>query len=106
MAVGTEAEVRERVGRGGELLSGAAIAPGFQDAHIHAAFAGRILRNVNLDDLHDREAYLARIRAFADASPRRRLDRGRRAGTAPLFADGGPIAAGARRGRARPARAS
>ena len=35
------------------MISGACVVPGFQDAHIHAAFAGRIRRHVNLDDLHD-----------------------------------------------------
>src|SRR5205085_778011 len=34
-------------------------------AHIHAAFAGRILLNVNLDDLATRDAYLERIATFA-----------------------------------------
>jgi predicted amidohydrolase YtcJ len=90
VAVGTEAEVRGRVGPGAELLSGAAIAPGFQDAHVHAAFAGRILRNVNLDDLSDREAYLARIRAFADAHPSDDWIVGG-GWYGPRFPEGGPI---------------
>ena len=61
VAVGTEDEVRERVGAADEIVRGACIVPGFQDAHIHAAFAGRILLNVNLDDLATRDAYLERI---------------------------------------------
>lgn len=69
VAVGTEDEVRERVGGTTEVLTGACIVPGFQDSHIHAAFAGRIRLNVNLDDLHDRQAYLDRIAAFARANP-------------------------------------
>ena len=69
VAVGTERAVRERVGPAREVITGACVVPGFQDAHIHAAFAGRILRNVNLDDLTMREEYLERIAAFAGAHP-------------------------------------
>ena len=71
VAVGTEADVREAVGAGGEHLHlpGRMVVPGFQDAHIHAAFGARNLLNVNLDDLADRDAYLERIRAFAEANP-------------------------------------
>jgi predicted amidohydrolase YtcJ len=68
VAVGTEAEVRERVGTA-EVISSACIVPGFQDAHIHAAFAGRIRRHVNLDDLHEVEDYLERIRSHVQAHP-------------------------------------
>ena len=71
VAVGTEDEVREPVGTGGELLHlpGRMVVPGFQDSHIHAAFGARNLLNVNLDDLYDRDAYLERIRSFAEANP-------------------------------------
>ena len=69
VAVGTEAEVRERVGTAAEVINGACIVPGFQDAHIHAAFAGRIRRHVNLDDLHEVEDYLERIRSHVQAHP-------------------------------------
>ena len=71
VAVGTEAEVREAVGGGGEHLHlpGRMVVPGFQDAHIHAAFGARNLLNVNLDVVHDRDAYLSRIRDFAEANP-------------------------------------
>jgi hypothetical protein len=69
VAVGTESEVRERVGSAVEVVRGAAILPGMQDAHIHPAFGARNLANVNLDDLDTPEAYLERIRAFADAHP-------------------------------------
>ena len=68
VAVGSEADVRERVGTA-EVISGACIVPGFQDAHIHAAFAGRIRRNVNLDDLHDVDDYLERIATYAATHP-------------------------------------
>lgn len=71
VAVGTEDEVREQAGDGGEHLHlpGRMVVPGFQDSHIHAAFGARNLLNVNLDDLHDRDAYLERIRSFAEANP-------------------------------------
>src|SRR3954452_15786387 len=57
VAVGSEADVRERVGTA-EVISGVCVMPGFQDAHIHAAFAGRIRRHCNLDDLHAVPPYL------------------------------------------------
>ncbi|MEO8477971.1 MAG: amidohydrolase [Actinomycetota bacterium] len=71
VAVGTEDEVRDQVGAGGEHLhlAGRMVVPGFQDSHIHAAFGARNLLNVNLDDLYDRDAYLGRIRSFAAANP-------------------------------------
>ena len=40
-AVGSEADVRERAGTA--EVNEALIVPGFQDAHIHAAFAGLFL---------------------------------------------------------------
>ncbi len=69
VAVGTEDEVRDRVGAVDEVVRGACIVPGFQDAHVHAAFAGRILLNVNLDDLATKDAYLERIASFAREHP-------------------------------------
>jgi hypothetical protein len=69
VAVGTEDEVRERVGTAAHTIAGAMIVPGFQDAHVHPSVGGRNLLNVNLDDLHAKDDYLARIRAFADAHP-------------------------------------
>ena len=69
VAVGTEAEVKERVGDAANVVTAPMIVPGFQDAHIHAAFAGRNLLNVNLDDIEGEQAYLERIAAFADAHP-------------------------------------
>jgi predicted amidohydrolase YtcJ len=66
VGVGTEAEIRDRFDAA-DVVTGACVVPGFQDAHIHAAFAGRIRRQVNLDDLHDVDAYLERIRAHAGA---------------------------------------
>jgi predicted amidohydrolase YtcJ len=69
VAVGSEADVRERVGDVADVIDGACVLPGFQDAHIHAAFAGRIRRHVNLDDLHSLIDYQDRIAAHAAAHP-------------------------------------
>jgi predicted amidohydrolase YtcJ len=71
VAVGTDDDVRDLKGPGTQVLSlaGKAVVPGFQDSHIHPAYGARNLLNVNLDDLHAREDYLARIKAVADANP-------------------------------------
>jgi predicted amidohydrolase YtcJ len=69
VAVGTEEEVRDRVGAADQVVRGACIVPGFQDAHIHAPFAGRIILNVDLADLGTKDAYLERIGAFAAEHP-------------------------------------
>ena len=69
VAVGTEDEVRDRVGDARDVVRGACIVPGFQDAHIHAPFAGRIILNVDLADLTTRDEYLDRIGAFAREHP-------------------------------------
>src|SRR5262245_3449309 len=68
-AVGTEDEVRDRVGDAGEVVRGACILPAFQDAHVHAPFAGRIILNVDLADLATKDAYLDRVGAFAREHP-------------------------------------
>ena len=49
--------------------TGKLVLPGFQDSHIHAPFAGRNRLHVWLNDLLGREAYLERIREYADAHP-------------------------------------
>ena len=69
VAVGTEDGVRERVGTAAEVLTGACIVPGFQDAHVHAAFAGRILAPREPRRPPRRQDYLDRIAAFAHANP-------------------------------------
>lgn len=48
---------------------GALVVPGFQDAHVHAPFAGRNRLHVWLNDLVGRHAYLDRIAEYADANP-------------------------------------
>jgi predicted amidohydrolase YtcJ len=65
VAVGTEAEVIERVGADADVVRGAAIVPGIQDAHVHPSVAGRNLLNVDLSDLETVEAYVERLRSFA-----------------------------------------
>jgi predicted amidohydrolase YtcJ len=69
VAVGTENDVRDRVGDGAHVVTGRAIFPAFQDAHIHPSVGGRNLLNVNLDDLATKDDYLERIRTFAEAHP-------------------------------------
>src|SRR4029450_6823111 len=72
---------------------GACILPGFQDAHVHAPFAGRIILNVDLADLASRDAYLERIRSFAAAHPDQPWILGG-GWYNPVFAEtGGPLAA-------------
>ena len=71
LAVGTEDHIRTFQGPATEVVSlpGRMIVPGFQDAHIHAAFGARNLLNVNLDDLATKDGYLERIGTFAAAHP-------------------------------------
>jgi predicted amidohydrolase YtcJ len=93
VAVGTEDEVRDVAGHALQHLHlpGRMVTPGFQDAHVHAAFGARNLLNVNLDDLGTRDEYLERIRSFA-ASNR---DLGWIVGGgwySPVFGDAGPRA--------------
>jgi predicted amidohydrolase YtcJ len=48
---------------------GSLVVPGFQDAHVHAPFAGRNRLHVWLHDLEGRQAYLDRIAEYAAAEP-------------------------------------
>lgn len=48
---------------------GSMVVPGFQDAHVHAPFAGRNRLHVWLNDLVGRHAYLERIAEYAAANP-------------------------------------
>ncbi len=72
-AVGTESEVRRHAGPRTDVVDARAglVLPGFVDAHVHPPFAGRNRLNVNLLELEGRDAYLAAIRAYADARPDR-----------------------------------
>jgi predicted amidohydrolase YtcJ len=48
---------------------GAMVVPGFQDAHVHAPFAGRNLLHVWLNDIEGRRAYLQHIARYAADNP-------------------------------------
>lgn len=69
-AVGDD-DARALAGPSTEVISleGRMVLPAFQDAHVHPAFAGRNLLNVNLDDLRSVDAYLDRIGAYAREHP-------------------------------------
>ncbi|MFE5614730.1 amidohydrolase [Streptomyces sp. NPDC056470] len=71
-AVGHD-EVRELIGPGTEVvdLRGKLLLPGFQDAHVHAVFAGTELAECDLTGTVGVEDYLTRIREFAEAHPDR-----------------------------------
>jgi len=71
VAVGTDDDIGAFRGPATEVLTfpGSMAVPGFQDAHVHPSVGARNLLNVNLDDLHTKQDYLARIEAFAVANP-------------------------------------
>lgn len=73
VALGSEA-VRDLVGPRTRVLQvpGGMVLPGFQDAHIHAPFAGRNRLHVFLNDLVGRQAYLDAIARYASANPDQR----------------------------------
>ena len=70
VAVGSE-QVSELIGPRTRVIEadGGMVLPGFQDAHIHAPFAGRNRLRVWLNDLAGREAYLDRIARYAAEHP-------------------------------------
>jgi predicted amidohydrolase YtcJ len=63
LAIGTDAEVRACAGAGAELvdLDGAAVIPGFCDAHIHSANYGRELMSVDLRGARSLDEALAKV---------------------------------------------
>ncbi|MEA2557149.1 MAG: hypothetical protein QOG88_687 [Actinomycetota bacterium] len=71
IAVGRDDDVRELKGSDTEVveLNGRMVLPGFQDAHIHPAFAARNMLQLNLDHLSTRAEYLDAIAAYAAAHP-------------------------------------
>ena len=73
VAVGSDDEIRDLAGRQTETvpLRGRALLPGFQDAHVHPAFAGITMLRCDLDGAGDLDSALARIRAYAGAHPDR-----------------------------------
>jgi len=71
-AVGTSAALRRLVGPRTRVLElrGETVLPGFHDAHVHPPMGGRYLLLCDLHDLPwDRDAYLHRIREYAEAHP-------------------------------------
>jgi predicted amidohydrolase YtcJ len=71
VAVGTEPDVRARVDDAHDVLHlpGRMVLPAFQDAHLHAPFAGRYRLHVSLHDLPTVDAYRDAVVAYASANP-------------------------------------
>lgn len=71
-AVGLDADLRRLAGPATRVvdLVGRTLLPGFQDAHVHPPLGGWALLTCDLHDLpFEREAYLARIAAYAAENP-------------------------------------
>jgi predicted amidohydrolase YtcJ len=68
-----DSRLTELRGPGTEVidLRGRALLPGFQDAHVHPAFAGITMVTANLIGAATLEEALGRIKAYADAHPER-----------------------------------
>jgi len=73
VAVGTDDKIRDLAGGRAETvdLAGRPLLPGFQDAHVHPAFAGITMLRCDLDGARDLAGALDRIRAYASATPGR-----------------------------------
>jgi len=70
VAVGTTDEVRQLAGTAEVIDAGGAfVTPGFIDAHVHFLDGGARLASVQLRDAKTREAFTARIGAFAKTVP-------------------------------------
>jgi hypothetical protein len=71
--VGSDAEVRETVGPGTEVidLEGAMLVPGFQDAHVHPIGGGLDMLQCDLHDVSDIDGYLRVVREYARSHPDR-----------------------------------
>ena len=80
VAVGTDTELAGLAGAGPRVveLRGRPLLPGFQDAHVHPAFAGLTMLRCDLDGAADPADALARIRAYAAAQPGPGVDRRQR----------------------------
>ena len=70
-AVGTPADVATLIGPGTRVVEApdGLVVAGFQDAHVHAPFAGRNRLHLFLNDLPGREAYLEAIGRYATEHP-------------------------------------
>jgi len=68
-----DSDIRDLIGAATEVvdLSGRALLPGFQDAHVHPAFAGVTMIGCNLMGSATLDAALARISDFASRHPER-----------------------------------
>jgi predicted amidohydrolase YtcJ len=73
-AVGTVAEVRRLAGPRTRVVDakGAAVLPGFNDAHVHFLSGGFQLSSVDLRDAPTPQEFAARIRRFAEGLPKGR----------------------------------
>src|ERR1700733_8857866 len=71
VAVGGAREIRGLAGPRTEVvdLRGRALLPGFQDAHVHPAFAGVTIMRCDLAGAADAAGALTRIRAYAREHP-------------------------------------
>jgi hypothetical protein len=71
-ALGRDADLRPLAGPRTRVVDfhGRTVLPGFQDAHVHPSIGGWAMLTCDLHDVPwDRDAYLGRIRAYADANP-------------------------------------
>ena len=73
IAVGTDDEIRDLAGSQAETvpLGGRPLLPGFQDAHVHPAFAGITMLRCDTGGAGDLAGALDRIRDYAAAQPDR-----------------------------------
>jgi predicted amidohydrolase YtcJ len=67
--VGTDADVRELVGRRTDVvdLDGRMLLPGFQDAHVHPPSSGFEMLHCNLSEAYAEDAYAAIVAEYASA---------------------------------------
>ena len=72
VAAAGDQQIRDLTGPATETvdLAGRALLPGFQDAHVHPAFAGVTMVGCNLIGAASLDEALARIRSYADSRPR------------------------------------
>lgn len=71
VAAAGDQRIRDLTGPATEVidLRGRALLPGFQDAHVHPAFAGVTMTGCNLIGAASLDEALARIRSYADSRP-------------------------------------
>jgi len=71
VAVGTETDVRERIGPRTEVvdLRGGMLLPGFQDAHVHPPSSGFEMLHCNLSEAYDANEYARIVAGYASAHP-------------------------------------